>query len=107
MCVFNTKAFKKIVKWNVDKLLIGMDNCLIDLKLSCTIQGNGYEFLKWVWVRNVTPLNFENGKPDIYMCVCVYCWLWSLVIFLIQRSCFTRVWIPILDKGMWGALPPH
>jgi hypothetical protein len=35
------------------------------------------------------------------------CWLWSLIIFLIQRSCFSHVWIPFPDGGVWGGFPPH
>ena len=52
------------------------------LNLSCTKWGNGYEFSKWVWVRNVTPQILEMGKHNIYIyiyvcvcvcvCVCVY-----------------------------------
>jgi hypothetical protein len=30
------------------------------------------------------------------------CWLWSLIIFLIQKSCFSRVWIPFPDGGVPG-----
>jgi hypothetical protein len=30
------------------------------------------------------------------------CWLWSLIIFLIQRSCFSHVWTPLPDRGVWG-----
>jgi hypothetical protein len=35
------------------------------------------------------------------------CWLWSLIIFFIQRSCFSRVWNPLPDVGVWGGLDPH
>ena len=43
-----------------------------------------------------------NGFKDIQMPY----WLWSLTIFLIQRSCFSYIWIPVLKGGPWGQFTP-
>jgi hypothetical protein len=36
-----------------------------------------------------------------------YCWLWSLIIFMFHGFCFSHVWIPFTDGGVWGGFPPH
>jgi hypothetical protein len=58
-------------------------------------------------ILNAYEMRIEKDKQENTLRKeAIVCWLWSLFIFLIRRSCFSCVWTPLPDEGVWGGFPP-
>jgi hypothetical protein len=57
-------------------------------------------------LSNTLVLTNLRSKENLHNKIFQYCWLWILIIFLIQRYCLSHVWIPFPDGGCGRDFPP-